>query len=124
MNKERVLDRIAEEISEASVTINLLRELIAGRKEYISIPRSHLGYKVPNPFKQKIKGFTYTYHFVRISIVEMTNDKGEPIGKYFMSEKFPLKKEYTEVGKFIHDLKIHIKELNRVYDEAAKKLTA
>lgn len=124
MNKERILDRIAEEISEAAVTINLLRDLIAGRKEYISIPRSHLGYKIPNPFKQKIKGFTYTYHFVRISIVEMTNDKGEPIGRYDMSENFPLKKEYTEVGKFIHDLKIHIKELNRVYDEAVKKLTA
>jgi hypothetical protein len=43
--KEKVLDRITEEISEAAVTINLLRDLIAGRKEYISIPRSHLGFE-------------------------------------------------------------------------------
>jgi hypothetical protein len=35
-----------------------------------------------------------------------------------------LKKEYNDVGKFIHDLKIHIKELNRLYDEAVKKLPA
>lgn len=124
MNKERVLRYIADEISEAATTINLLRDLIAGRKEYISIPRSHLGYKIPSPFKQRIKGFTYTYHFVRVSITEISNDKGEPIGRYGMSENFPLKKEYTDVGKFLHDLKIHIKELNRVYDEAVKKLTA
>ena len=40
-----------------------------------------------------------------------------------MSENFPTYKEYVDVGKFIHDLKIYIKELNRTYDEAVKKLT-
>jgi hypothetical protein len=70
----------------------------------------------------------YTYHFRRISITEIidhsTTTKGVPTGRYGMSENFPTYKEYVDVGKFIHDLKIYIKELNRVYDEAVKKLKA
>lgn len=126
MNKERVLSQIAEEISEAATTINFLRELINGYQTHINIPRSHLGYRIPSPFKQRIKGFMYTYHFRRISITEIidysTTTKGVPTGRYGMSENFPTYKEYVDVGKFIHDLKIYIKELNRVYDEAVKKL--
>lgn len=127
MNKERVLSCIVEEISEAATTINFLRELINGYKTHIKIYSSHLGYRVPNPFKQRIKGFMYTYRFRRISITEIidhsTSTKGVPTGRYGMSENFPTYKEYVDVGKLIHDLKIYIKELNRTYDEAVKKLT-